>query len=198
MGEATKGRANRFLRQLLEHPIEGTRNPDPASIAKRIAHIFATVAAGCAALGELANVQESEARNMRNSRFKLPRCRQPLTCLCTVFLFLLSLGAGEARTPRYLQIKIIKGKTLAGHPYMGGGISADEQRAMEREAKSYNLKLVFTRPAGTPVAPALVMSATRTAVSSTKSCRAGRGFISNCRRPAGTQSWRASIGTSCS
>ena len=40
---------------------------------------------------------------------------------------------------------------------MNGGVSFDERQAMERAAKIYNLKLVFTRPAGTPVAPAFVM-----------------------------------------
>ena len=40
---------------------------------------------------------------------------------------------------------------------MNGGVSFDERQAMERAAKIYNLKLVFSRSAGTPVAPAFVM-----------------------------------------
>jgi hypothetical protein len=94
---------------------------------------------------------------MRNSRFILPRCGHLLPRLLAILIILYSPGSGEARTPPYPEINVTTGKTPAGCPYMNGGVSVDERRTMERAAKSYNFKLVFTRPAGTPVVPAFVM-----------------------------------------
>ena len=94
---------------------------------------------------------------MRKARLKLPRCRQPLTRLAAVFIALISFGPSDARTPRYPELNVMRGKTPAGYPYMNGGVTYDEQRAMQRLAKIYNLKLVFSRSVGTPVAPDLVM-----------------------------------------
>jgi hypothetical protein len=94
---------------------------------------------------------------MRKPRLKFARCRQPLTRLTAVFIVLISFGSSDARTPRYPELSVVRGTTPAEYPYMNGGVSFDERRAMERAAKIYNLKLVFTRPAGTPVAPAFVM-----------------------------------------
>ena len=101
--------------------------------------------------------RESEAMKMRKPRLKFARCRQPLTRLTAVFIVLISFGSSDARTPRYPELSVVRGTTPAGYPYMNGGVSFDERQAMERAAKIYNLKLVFTRPAGTPVAPAFVM-----------------------------------------
>ena len=101
--------------------------------------------------------RESEAMKMRKPRLKFARCRQPLTRLTAGFIVLILFGSSDARTPRYPEINVIRGKTLAGYPYIHGGVSYDEQWAMERAAKTYNLKLVFSRSAGTPVAPDLVM-----------------------------------------
>lgn len=89
--------------------------------------------------------------------FKLPRCWRFLPGPATVFLIGLSLGSAEPRTRQYPETNVTRGKTPGGYSYMSGGISFDEQRAMERAAKSYNLKVVFARAAGTLVAPAFVM-----------------------------------------
>ena len=94
---------------------------------------------------------------MRKTGLKLPRCRQLITRLAAVFIIVISFGSGDARTPRYPELGVVRGRTPAGYPYMSGGVSYDEQRAMERAAKIYNLKLVFSRSAGTPTAPDLVM-----------------------------------------
>jgi hypothetical protein len=101
--------------------------------------------------------RQSGVVKMSKARLKLPRCRQPLTRLAAVFIALISFGSGDARTPRYPELSVMRGKTPAGYPYMDGGVTHDEQRAMERLAKIYNLKLVFSRSVGTPVAPDLVM-----------------------------------------
>ena len=90
--------------------------------------------------------RESEAMKMRKPRLKFARCRQPLTRLTAVFIVLISFGSSDARTPRYPEISVVRGKTLAGYPYINGGVSFDERQAMERAAKIYNLKLVFSRP----------------------------------------------------
>jgi len=94
---------------------------------------------------------------MRKPRLKFSRCQQPLPRLAAVFITLISFGTIDARTPRYPELNVTRGKTPAGYPYMNGGVTYDEQRAMERLAKIYNLKLVFSRSAGTPVAPDLIM-----------------------------------------
>ena len=94
---------------------------------------------------------------MRKPRLKFARCRQPLTRLTAVFIVLISFGASDARTPRYPELSVVRGTTPTGYPYMNAGGGFDEWQAMELAAKIYNLKLVFTRPAGTPVAPAFVV-----------------------------------------
>jgi hypothetical protein len=45
----------------------------------------------------------------------------------------------------------------AGHPYMSGGISSDQRRAMERADSAYNLKLVFVNHLGTLTMPSFVI-----------------------------------------
>jgi hypothetical protein len=47
--------------------------------------------------------------------------------------------------------------TAGGHPYISGGISFDEQRAIERVGHLYNLKIVFVRPVGTLTTPVFLM-----------------------------------------
>ena len=59
----------------------------------------------------------------------------------------------EARTPQFPDTSVIQAKSPSGHPYMDGGIGFAAQQAMERMASPYNLKLVFARRAGTPIAP---------------------------------------------
>jgi len=68
----------------------------------------------------------------------------------------LSLSA-EARTPPFSEISLIRGRTIAGHPYLNGGINSDEQRIMERAGESYNLKLVFASRRGTLITPAFIV-----------------------------------------
>lgn len=63
----------------------------------------------------------------------------------------------ESRVPRFPQAAMIRGKTAAGHPYLSGGISFDEQRAIEGAAQAYNLKLVFASRFGTLVSPEFIL-----------------------------------------
>jgi hypothetical protein len=65
--------------------------------------------------------------------------------------------SAESHTRPFPEINLIRGKTLAGHPYLNGGISFDEQRVMERAAAPYNLKLIFATRLGTPATPAFIV-----------------------------------------
>lgn len=94
---------------------------------------------------------------MTKTILKVPRCRQLLTYLVAVLMIVVSLWCADAGTPPYPELGVARGTTAGGYPYMNGGVSYDEQRAMEQAAKIYNLKLVFTRSVGTPAAPDLVM-----------------------------------------
>lgn len=76
-------------------------------------------------------------------------------------LSLLILPApGNGGIRGYPEINVNRGKTPAGHPYMSGGISVDEQLAMERLGTPFNLRLLFFRRTGTLVAPRFVMIGT--------------------------------------
>jgi hypothetical protein len=98
--------------------------------------------------------------NLADLQFIVPRYWKLLPRLATVFAILFISSSGEARAPRYPETNVTRGWTSAGYPYMSGGISSDEQKAMERAAQPFNLKLIFARRAGTPVAPAFVMIGT--------------------------------------
>ena len=67
------------LRQLVEHPIEGTRIVTRRQLQKQLHAYFTTVATRHAAFRDLVIVQESEAMKMTNIKFQLPRFRQLLT-----------------------------------------------------------------------------------------------------------------------
>jgi hypothetical protein len=55
------------------------------------------------------------------------------------------------------EANVIRGKTTGGHPYLNGGISFDERRAIERAAHLYNLKIVFARPLGSFTSPVFLL-----------------------------------------
>jgi hypothetical protein len=101
--------------------------------------------------------RESEVKKMRKIRLKLPRCCQLLSPFVAVLIIVIFLRSAGADTPQYPELGVVRGTTAGGYPYMNGGVSHDEQRAMEQAAKIYNLKLVFTRSVGTPVAPDFVL-----------------------------------------
>jgi hypothetical protein len=80
----------------------------------------------------------------------------PLT-LGLILLILIASPAAESRTPRFPEINLVRGRTAAGHPYLSGGVSFEEQRLMEHAATPYNLRLIFVSRRGTLVSPNLVM-----------------------------------------
>lgn len=92
-----------------------------------------------------------------NRRSKLHEIRKLPIGLVAVILAALLPGAVSALTPGFPEAAVVKGKTPAGHPYMNGGVSLDEQRIMESVVRPYNLKLIFTRRAGVPAAPSFVL-----------------------------------------
>lgn len=81
---------------------------------------------------------------------------KPVRLVAILSIAILTSSA-ESHTPPFPELNLIRGRTAAGHPYLNGGISSDEQRVMERAGDPYNLKLVFATPLGTPVTPAFVV-----------------------------------------
>jgi hypothetical protein len=65
--------------------------------------------------------------------------------------------SAQADTPSFPEANVIRGRTAGGHPYLNGGRTFDEQCAIERASRLYNLKIVFARPTGTLTAPRLLM-----------------------------------------
>jgi hypothetical protein len=94
---------------------------------------------------------------MKGPRFVLLRSWKLLAGSSLIVSALLSPELSGARTPRFPDTIVTHRTTLAGHPFISGGLSFDEQRAMERVAQPYNLKLVFSRRAGTPACPAFLV-----------------------------------------
>jgi hypothetical protein len=64
---------------------------------------------------------------------------------------------GNAREPQFSDTSITRGRTAAGFPYMNGGLISDEQQAMERRSRRYNLKVVVATPLRRFVSPVLLL-----------------------------------------
>jgi hypothetical protein len=94
---------------------------------------------------------------MKNLRSVLLCYRKLLIPVLAVFAAAALPAPIEARMPRFPDTSVTRANSPSGHPYMNGGISFDEQRAMERMATPYNLKLVFARRAGTLIAPTFLV-----------------------------------------
>lgn len=54
----------------------------------------------------------------------------------------------SGRKPKYPEANLVKAHTPAGHPYLAGGISFDDKKAMEQASTPYNLRLFFARRSG--------------------------------------------------
>jgi hypothetical protein len=92
----------------------------------------------------------------RTLQIIISRCRNKSFVVALLLTTVLHSRA-ESHTPPFPEINLIRGRTMAGHPYLNGGISSDEQRVMERAADPYNLKLVFASRRGTLVTPTFVV-----------------------------------------
>lgn len=90
-------------------------------------------------------------------RIIISRLRKKPPTIAVIVLNAILASSAESHTPPFPEINLIRGRTAAGHPYLNGGISFDEQRVMEHAADSYNLKLVFTSRLGTLVSPAFIV-----------------------------------------
>ena len=77
--------------------------------------------------------------------------------LATLLVALIPPLPAQTHTRAFPEANLTRGITAGGHPYLSGGISFDEQCAIERESHLYNLKIVFSRPAGTLMAPTFLM-----------------------------------------
>ena len=83
-------------------------------------------------------------------------CRQ-LVGFLAFFAILTVPESAASREPLSSQIRVAQKWSPAGHPYMNGGISDDERRAMEQAAEPYNLKLVFANSVGAPAVPVFLV-----------------------------------------
>jgi hypothetical protein len=90
-------------------------------------------------------------------QLRFSRLSKVRAALLAIVVCLATAGAAYSRTRSFPESNITRGRTAAGHPYQSGGISTDEQRAMERVSNSYNLKLVFASGTGTFAAPDFVV-----------------------------------------
>jgi hypothetical protein len=66
-------------------------------------------------------------------------------------------GTGVGRVPDTVDARLVRGLTRAGCPFMDGGVSFGERRAMEQSASPYNLLLKFAPGAITQIAPATLV-----------------------------------------
>jgi hypothetical protein len=81
-----------------------------------------------------------------------PHCKLPVITAAILTKLALPCSAAS-HTQSFPEAALFHGTTAAGHPYIKGGINVDEQRALERLAESYNLKLVFISRLGNLVTP---------------------------------------------
>jgi hypothetical protein len=77
--------------------------------------------------------------------------------ISAILILLLLPGFAAARKPQLPDTSIMRGKTAAGFDYMNGGLTFDEQQAMERQSAPYNLKLVFERRSAILDSPILLL-----------------------------------------
>ena len=77
--------------------------------------------------------------------------------IAATFLSLAVPYSAVSHTPPFPEANVIRSRTAAGHLYLNGGISFDEQRVMERAANPFNLRIVFVSSVGTLVSPLFVV-----------------------------------------
>ena len=80
-----------------------------------------------------------------------------LVSLISAILMLLLLPQFAGGTPQLPNTSIMRGKTATGFNHMSGGLTFDEQQAMERQSAPYNLKLVFERRSAISGSPILLL-----------------------------------------
>lgn len=88
--------------------------------------------------------------------FSTTRYGKPVSAISTILILLVLPALAGARKPQFLDTSITRGKTAAGFYYMNGGLTFDEQQAMERQSTAYNLKLVFA-PGSSPLASPVLL-----------------------------------------
>jgi hypothetical protein len=89
--------------------------------------------------------------------FSTTRCGKLVSAISATLILLLFPALAGAREPRLPDTSITRGKTAGGFHYMNGGLTFDEQQAMERQSAAYNLKLIFTSRSSPLVSPVLLL-----------------------------------------
>lgn len=90
------------------------------------------------------------------THFSTTRYGKLVSAISTVLILLVLPALVGAREPQVPDSSIRRGKTAAGFYYMNGGLTFDEQQAMERQSAAYNLKLVFA-PRSSPLASPVLL-----------------------------------------
>lgn len=99
----------------------------------------------------------AETMIVKITDFSTTRYGKLVSATSAILILLLLPEFAAARKPQLPDTGITRGKTAAGFYYINGGLTFDEQQAMERRSASYNLKLLFAPPAGTLVSPVLLL-----------------------------------------
>jgi hypothetical protein len=84
-------------------------------------------------------------------------CSWLLWAISAIVVLLFLQGSADARKPQPSDTSITRGQTSTGASYMNGGLTFDEQSAMEARSAPYNLKIVFASRAGTLISSILLM-----------------------------------------
>lgn len=74
-----------------------------------------------------------------------------------VVLSVASPDSSLGRTPQFPDVNLMKASTAAGYPYVTGGFSMDEKKAMDRVSAPYNLRLSFAQRSGVFKSPVTLM-----------------------------------------
>ena len=91
---------------------------------------------------------------VKMTHFSTTRYGKLVSAVSIILILLVLPALAGAREPQLANTSITRGKTAAGFYYMNGGLTFDEQQAMERHSAAYTLKLVFASrwsPLASPV-----------------------------------------------
>jgi hypothetical protein len=94
---------------------------------------------------------------VKTTHFSTTRYGKLVSAISTILILLVLPALAGAREPQVPDSNITRGKTAAGFYYMNGGLTFDEQQAMERQSAAYNLKLVFAPRLSFLASPVLLL-----------------------------------------
>jgi hypothetical protein len=99
----------------------------------------------------------AETMIVKITDFSTTRYGELVSPISAILILLLLPQFAGAHKPQLPNASIMRGTTAAGFNHMSGGLTSDEQQAMERQSAPYNLKLVFAPRSATADAPILLL-----------------------------------------